>query len=366
MVRKRSILLFPLSLIYGLLTAFRNFLYNTGILQSHEFRFPVICVGNLAAGGTGKTPHTEYLANLLQKDFRVAVLSRGYKRKSSGFRYVHPHSLPCETGDEPLQIARKFPEITVAVDGNRVHGIKKIMEDRPDTDVILLDDGFQHRKLTPGFSILLTDYNNPLHRDCLLPYGNLRENRHNMRRADIILVSKCPPGMTPIDRRIMVRDINKAAYQNLFFTSFTYGQPAGVFNVSLPKGDFLTADRKEKRGMLLVTGIVNPEPLEEYLSGFFGEIMKLTFNDHHSFTDKDIADINEAYLTLRSDSKYLITTEKDAVRLKEFVNIAENLRSSSYYIPVEISFLNDDGDEFDNLIRGYVRKNKRNNRISQE
>jgi tetraacyldisaccharide 4'-kinase len=189
MAKHRSILLYPLSLLYGLITGIRNFLYNTGILKSHEFSVPVICVGNLSAGGTGKTPHTEYLIEILQKEFRVAVLSRGYKRKSSGFRTADSNSTVSDIGDEPLQISRKYPGIIVAADRNRVHGVEEIMKDFPDTSVILLDDAYQHRRITPGLSILLSDFNNLIITDHMLPYGNLRENRHNMNRADIILIT---------------------------------------------------------------------------------------------------------------------------------------------------------------------------------
>lgn len=360
MVKKRTIILYPFSLIYGLITAFRNFLYNSEILRSHEFDIPLICVGNLAAGGTGKTPHTEYLAGLLQKDFSVAVLSRGYKRKTRGFRYVTPGSTYSESGDEPLQIAGKFPGITVAVDSNRVRGIQRIMDEKPDIGVVLLDDGYQHRRINPGYSILLSEFERPFIRDYLLPYGNLRESRHNMRRADIILITKCPSDMSAIQRRIMVKEINKPAYQNLFFTTFSYGRPVNVFDGTTAGEDILAAPGKEDRGMVLVTGIANPGPLKKFLEDKFTESVHLSFGDHHEFNSNDITKITDAFVSLESPSKYLVTTEKDAIRLKEFSNIAEQIRSSSFYIPVEIEFLNEDKDEFDNLILSYVRKNKRN------
>jgi tetraacyldisaccharide 4'-kinase len=361
---ERNILLYPLSLIYGAITGIRNFMYNTGILPHHEFKFPVICVGNITVGGTGKTPHTEYLAGLLSKEFRVATLSRGYMRKSTGFRIASPGDSVNEIGDEPMQIHLKFPGITVAVDRDRVNGVNSILKEKPETEVIILDDGFQHRSITPGFTILLTDYNRLMINDYVLPYGRLRENVGNMYRADIILITKSPENISPIQRRIIVKEINKAPYQNLYFTSVDYSDPVSVYTDSLEKKLTLNEINKGKAGMVLLTGIANPLPLKEYLSKYFKEITHLAFPDHHKFSEKDIARLATAFYNLSSQEKFIITTEKDAVRLREFTNIAELIRSSTYCIPLGIKFLNEDKDEFDNLIIEYVRKNKRNNRIS--
>lgn len=359
------IFLYPVSLIYGLITGFRNFLYNTGILPSVEFRIPVICVGNITVGGTGKTPHTEYLADLLRKQFRVAVLSRGYKRKSSGFRIVTSASQVSETGDEPLQISLKYPDIFVAVDRNRVNGIREIMKRQPETEVIILDDGFQHRQITPGFSILLSDFERLIVRDHMLPYGNLRESISNMRRADIILVTKSPASMSAIQRRLIVKEIDKAPYQNLYFTSISYMPPVPLF----PKGESKAAIPDLSGlygcGIVLITGIANPLPLKERLETTAGEVIHLRFPDHYNFREKDLLSVYEAFDKLKSPVRYVITTEKDSVRLKEFSNIAEPVKSAIYYIPVGINFLNDDSNEFNNLIIEYVRKNKRNNRVSE-
>jgi tetraacyldisaccharide 4'-kinase len=362
--RKKYILLYPLSLIYRAITGFRNFLYNTGVLKSREFDIPVICVGNITVGGTGKTPHSEYLISLLKQDRKVALLSRGYKRKTRGFRVVSPSMSPSEAGDEPLQICRKFPGITVAVDSNRGRGAEQIIEQFPGTEVIILDDGFQHRRITPGLTILLTDFNRLMIKDHMLPYGELRESVNNMYRSDIILVTKCPPDLSPIQRRIIVKEINKAAYQNLYFTSYRYGEPSPVFNASPSAMPDFAAERKEKNGIVLVTGIANPDPLREYLRKFTNDLVHLSFPDHHTFTEKDFAKITLAYSSLAPDVKFIITTEKDAIRIRDFSNIAENIKSSFWYFPLEVFFLNDDKKEFDNLIVDYVRKNKRNNRIS--
>jgi tetraacyldisaccharide 4'-kinase len=360
----KNILLYPISLIYGAVTGIRNLMYDSGILPRHEFNIPVICVGNITVGGTGKTPHTEYLVDLLCKKFRVATLSRGYLRKSKGFRIASPSDDIDKIGDEPFQIHKKFPGIIVAVDRDRVNGVNSILKEKPDTEVIVLDDGFQHRRITPGFVILLTDFGRLMISDHLLPYGRLRESLSSMRRADIILVTKSPENLSPIQRRIIVKEINKSPYQNLFFTSLEYKDPRPVFAQPVIKKLLLSADKKNKSSVILVTGIANPQPLKEYLSGYFKEIVHLPYPDHHKFTEKDISKISGAFHKLISTEKFIITTEKDAVRLREFTNIAEIIRSSTYYIPLGIKFLNNDKDEFDNLIFEYVRKNKRNNSIS--
>ncbi len=364
MERNKNILLYPVSLIYGLITGIRNFLYNSDVLPSVEFNIPVICVGNITVGGTGKTPHTEYIAGLLRKDFHVVTLSRGYKRRTRDFRIASSSSLVSEIGDEPLQISRKFPDIMVTVDRDRVHGVKKILEQNPATDVIILDDGFQHRRITPGFSILLSDFERLIVRDHLLPYGNLRESTANMRRANIILITKSPEDLSPIQRRLIVKEFDKAPYQNLYFTTLTYKDPLPVFESSTTFTNKFDSEASDC-GIVLVTGIAHPQPLKDYLLKKYNEIKHLPFSDHHNFNEDDILAISSAYNDLKSPVKYLFTTEKDAVRLREFTNIAEPIRSAFYYIPVGVNFLNDDKEEFDNMIFNYVRKNKRNNRVSE-
>ena len=340
-------------------------MYNTGILPSVEFHLPVICVGNITVGGTGKTPHTEYLAGLLRGNFKVATLSRGYKRKTRDFRIASSSSLVSDIGDEPMQMFRKFPDVLVTVDRNRVHGVNKILQGNPETEVLILDDGFQHRSITPGFSILLSDFERLIVRDHMMPYGSLRESKGNMRRADIILITKSPENINPIQRRLIVKEVDKAPYQNLYFTSLTYKAPLPVFDSKDPEETHLDISQFAGCGIVLITGIANPLPFKEYLQKTAWEIIHLSFPDHFNFKEKDINNIYSAYKDLKSPIKYLFTTEKDAVRLREFTNIAEPIRSVFYYIPVGIHFLNDDKDEFDNLIVDYVRKNKRNNRVSE-
>jgi tetraacyldisaccharide 4'-kinase len=360
----RNFLLYPVALIYGLITGFRNFLFNSGILHTTLFPIPIICVGNISVGGTGKTPHTEYLVNLLGKDFKVATLSRGYKRKTRDFRIASKTSTVSEIGDEPMQIFRKFPDTLVTVDRRRVNGVWRILHYASDTEVIILDDGFQHRSITPGFSILLSDFERPVMRDHMLPYGNLREDKSNMRRADVILITKCPKNLNPIQRRLIVKEIAKAAYQNLFFTSLTYRAPLPVFGNHDKDVSYFDLTKCSESSIVLLTGVANPAPLREYLQKFFCGITELSYPDHYSYEEKDIQKIADAFNDLRTSSKYIMTTEKDAVRLREFTHMEEPLRSAMFYVPVGIFFLNEDKDEFDKLILDYVRKNKQNNRIS--
>jgi len=361
----KNIFLYPLSLLYGFITGIRNFLYDFGIIPAEEFDLPVISVGNITVGGTGKTPHTEYLAGLLRENFKVATLSRGYKRKTRDFRIASSSSMVREIGDEPMQIFRKFPDVFVTVDRNRVHGVNRILDAKPETEVIILDDAFQHRRITPGLSILLSDFERLIVRDHMLPYGNLRESKENIRRADIILITKSPENLSPIQRRLIVKEVDKAPYQNLYFTSLKYKTPLPVFNYQNREEQIFEIADPAECGIVLITGISNPLPLKEYLQKTFGEITHLSFPDHYNFKEKDIASVSTAYNDLKSQKKYLFTTEKDAVRLREFTNIAEPMRSAFFYIPIGIYFLNDDMDEFNNMIVDYVRNNKRNNRISE-
>ena len=365
MFNRNNILLYPFSLLFGLITALRNLMYDWKFLTSHEFSFPVICVGNITVGGTGKTPHTEYLASLFSNKFKIAILSRGYKRRSLGFIVASASSQVSDIGDEPLQIFRKFPEIIVAVDSNRVRGIKRIIKEYPGTEVVILDDGFQHRRVVPGLSILLTDFDRLFVRDHLLPYGNLRECKSNMRRADIIVVTKTPPDFAPIQRRLTGKEIDRAPYQNLFFTTTTYKDPLPVFENNDLAGKTCHELLKPGTAFLLVTGIANPLPLKKHLEVLGSEMKHLIFPDHHKYTEKDILKITDAYKDLKSSEKYVITTEKDSVRLNELNYIEDNFKQHFYYIPVGINFLNDDKENFDNLMTDYVRNNKRNNRVSE-
>ena len=306
----------------------------------------------------------------MQRRFKVAVLSRGYKRDSSGFKIVTASSTASKAGDESLQIAHKFPGVLVAVDINRKNGIKKIIESHPETEIILLDDAFQRRQIIPGVSILLSDYGRLMTRDYMLPYGNLRENISNMKRADIIIITKTPADITPMQRRLIRKEINKAPYQYLFFTSIKYNRPEPVFRTDnllseldfLPEPDF---SQPNLTGVILVTGIANPRPFKEFIQTLANEVIHIQYRDHYKFKEEDITTISESFAKLKSPVKYIITTEKDSVMLKEFTNITPLLQNSVYYFPIGIDFLNNYKNDFDNFIIDYVRKNKRNNRVSE-
>jgi tetraacyldisaccharide 4'-kinase len=363
MGNRKYFVLYPFSVVYRLITDIRNLLFDAGILPSEEFSIPVICVGNITVGGTGKTPHTEYLINLLRKEFKVALLSRGYKRKSDGFRIASMSSTVLEIGDEPLQVFRKFPEIISAVDTNRRNGIKTIMSQHPETDVIILDDGFQHRYVKPGLSILLTDYNRLITKDYLMPYGNLRENINNRKRASIILVTKAPEETPESELTDIKKKLNPNNRQSLFFTSVSYGDLLPLFENSVSESYKLSEIKPENYGVVLITGIAIPDSVRHFLGKYFREIVHLNYPDHHYFSKHDIEKIKTTWHGLRSEEKIIITTEKDAVRLREFTNIEDSFKKTFYYIPVGVSFLRNEKHEFDNLIFDYVRKSKRDIRI---
>lgn len=366
MGKSRSFLLYPLASIYGSITGIRNYLYDSGILHSTEFEIPVICTGNITVGGTGKTPLTEYLIRLLKDRFRVALLSRGYRRKTAGFQMATAGTTVSDLGDESFQIWQKFPDILVAVDNNRVHGVSSILKNNPDIQVILMDDGFQHRSIKPGLSIVLIDYNRPLSTDHLLPYGNLRENKKNLRRAEIIIFTKSPPDITNESMKAVLHGLGPAAGKNVFFTSITYGNPCPLFGGTVQHKLIPENLAYSNSGALLITGIASPEPLRRYLDNFFGEIVHLSYPDHYSYRAVDFEKMRIAWEKMRSPVKYAITTEKDAVRLKDFSNIAEPLKRALYYIPTGVAFLNGTGIEFDNLILEYAGKNKGNGGVSEK
>lgn len=354
-------ILYPLALLYGLAIGIRNALYNRGVLPTTEHDVPVICVGNIAVGGTGKTPHVDYLVTLLKKHFRVAVLSRGYLRKSKGFRIVTGMDTVALAGDEPLQLAIRHNDITVAVDRDRNHGIREIMNQRPDTEVIIMDDGFQHRTVTPGKSIVLTDWANLYIDDHLMPVGRLREHISNIRRADFVLITKAPPSLSAMDRRIIIKKIGKYPYQNLFFTAFRYGSPVAVFPGSAT--DIPDEETVKESDILLLTGIANPAPLMEHIKGIAGTVKHKRYPDHHNFSVEEISRLADKNDETLSKPFYIFTTEKDAARLRMLEDLPARLMSVMFYIPVEVEFLNNDADEFNNHIINYVRKNKGNRRI---
>jgi len=353
----KYLLLKLLSFFYGLAAGFRNELFNLKILSSREFEIPVISVGNITAGGTGKTPHIEYIAGLLRSKFKVATLSRGYKRKTRGFILVETTSKVQQVGDEPLQIKLKFKDLTVAVDAKRVRGIERLLALPEKPDVVLLDDAFQHQYVTPGINILLTDYNHLITKDSLLPYGRLRESASNKSRATIIIVTKCPVELKPIDERIITKELEIRPYQNLYFSRLDYGSLTPVFpaDVSLKSLDLV-----EGIAVLMVTGIANPSSFKEYLTHGSHEIHEMIFPDHHWYTEKELDRIVNKFNDLTNVRKIIVTTEKDMVRFCDLGTVPEIIRKSMYYIPLKISFLNSAGKDFDRKIIDYVKENKSN------
>lgn len=349
-----SILLFPLSLLYGIVTYIRNKLYDLEILNSVEFNLPVISVGNLNIGGVGKTPHVEYLIRLL-KDYKTATLSRGYKRNTSGFVLADDLSTIYDIGDEPLQYKNKFSDLLVAVDEKRVRGVRNIVKSNPETKVILLDDAYQHRAVKPGINILVTDYSKMYINDVVLPSGRLREWAIGSKRADIIIVSKTPSILSPLDIRRIKEDLNPEPYQEIFFSYTKYGELI-PFTEAASKN---CIEKPKSLSVLLVTGIAKPQPLYYHIKDSFNEVEHLKFQDHHNFSVADIETIKTSFNNLYGNNKLVITTEKDLMRLS-LPKIKEQIDELPFfYLPIEVCFHGKDKEEFDTKILKYVRANTR-------
>lgn len=347
------IVLWPFTLIYGFIAWMRNFFYDTHLLKTVSFdEIKTICIGNLCAGGAGKTPHTEYILKLLGADYQTAALSRGYGRKTSGFYEVTENSIPEDGGDEPLQIKRKFPATTVVVNENRVKGVRRLLEQNSALDVVVLDDAFQHRKIKCGLSILLTEYDNPYYKDTLLPAGRLRENTKGYLRADIIVVTKTPEHANAIDLKGVMKEINPRPYQSMFFSYLRYGNLYNFYN----REDVINAPQKLFRyKVLLLTGIANPHTILTYVKEYAEEVVHKKYPDHHNFTPADISDIVGTFKSMESDYTIIITTEKDAMRLNSYAAQLKDL--PIFVLPIEVDFKNK-AEEFNEKILGYVNRNK--------
>jgi len=336
----------------------RNWLFDMGILPSTEFSSPVISIGNLTFGGTGKTPHIEYLIRLLSPKMLIATLSRGYGRKSKGFIIASKRSNVKYIGDEPLQYLKKFEGVKVAVDEKRSRGIERLLNKYPELKVVLLDDAFQHRYVKPGLSLLLTDYHRLYPEDYILPSGTLREFRCGARRADIIIVTKTPKIFSPITRRRIMEDLRPASHQRVYFSYIKYIEPVAVFDPGS------LAFPAKVSNILLFTGIANDYPLREHLERMCRELIVIKFPDHHLFTPEDIAEITKKFNDLPTPKKVLVTTEKDVMRLKT-PELGTNLKNLPlFYVPMEIDFHGADKQNFDNEILTYVEKNQRDDSIS--
>ena len=350
--------LLPLSWLYGFIVSLRNELFNLGILKERTFKIPIISVGNITVGGSGKTPHVEYLIRLLHNDVKVGVLSRGYKRKSHGYILANDSSTMRDLGDEPFQMKQKFPNIYVAVDKNRCNGIEHLTQDQKssDVDVILLDDAFQHRYVKPGLNILLVDYHRLIIYDRLLPAGRLREHLSGKQRADIVIITKCPKDLKPMEFRILTKAMDLFPYQKLFFSTIDYDVPYALFS------DATTS--LSKQNILLLTGIASPEQMENDMKNKCRSVTSLAFDDHHLFTLKDAERINDAFAALPSP-KIILTTEKDSTRLYHLEGLSTEARDALFVLPIKIKFLLNQGEYFNNKIINYVRKNSRNSILAK-
>ncbi|MFC5282862.1 tetraacyldisaccharide 4'-kinase [Pedobacter alpinus] len=342
-------LLFPLSFIYGIVTYLRNKFYDWGIFKSQKFNLPIISVGNLEVGGSGKTPMVEYLINLLKNDYKLATLSRGYGRKTTGFRWVKPDDNATLTGDEPLQISQKFTDINVAVCENRAYGITEIQKQH---QLILMDDAFQHRAVKPGFSILLFDYHQLRKTKLLLPAGNYRELFSGRKRANILVVTKCPNQISESEKQHLAKIVKPYPHHNLFFTNIVYSTHLNhVFNNTELAIDLIC----KKTAVLLLTGIAKPEPLINEIKKYSTNILHHAYADHHAFSQKNMLKLVADFEALKSNKKIIITTQKDAVRLRtdNFTKLLNNL--PIYEWPININFVNNTAINFDNLIKEYAQ-----------
>ncbi len=340
------ILLLPFALMYGAIILVRNWLFDKNHLRSAQYNLPIICVGNLAVGGTGKSPMVEYLVGLLKDTFKVATLSRGYKRKTKGYALANENTTALEIGDEPMQFHAKFPEIAVAVGEARIEAIPQLLHDRADTQVIILDDAFQHRAVNAGLNILLTEYNDLFTNDFYLPTGDLRDSRASAKRAQIIVVTKCPPYLGEVEKKAIIADIAPTPNQKIFFTCIEYGRPYHIIDGS-------ERDITEHDEILLVCGIANPKPLKQYIAEHADTYYQQDYGDHHIFTIDDLKEITKKFNDISSEHRCIITTEKDAVRLIKFKDQLSTL--PMYVLPIRHKFLFEEGRAFNETVVHFIK-----------
>ncbi len=352
-----KLLLIPFAVLYGLIIRLRHWLFNINILKSREYDIPVIGVGNLSLGGTGKTPMVEYLIRLLSENYKTAVLSRGYGRKTKGYLIADQYSSHKQIGDEPAQYHNKFKNIKVAVSEDRRLGIENLMQDDANLDLILLDDSYQHRYVKPGLNILLTDFHNLYKEDYLLPAGTLRDTVSEAKRADIIIVTKTYKVLSPITRRRIKNIIKPKPYQSLYFSYLSYDKLLplpGLTKTKLP-GNINT--------IILFCGIANSYPLQEYLREICSDLVVVDFPDHHNYTQKDLNIVASAYNDCFTRKKIIVTTEKDAMRLIKSEYISELKDLPVFYIPIKVKLHGLDTNNFANQVTKYVKENKRNSKL---
>lgn len=342
------ILLWPFSLLYGIGIGFRDFLYRSGILKAVKFDIPIISVGNLSVGGAGKSPHIEYLVRTLKDYIHLAILSRGYQRKSKGYHEIQLNHNANVAGDEPMQFKRKFPEVLVTVGESRTFAIPKIISSYPGMQAILLDDAFQHRSIEPGLNILLTEYDRPYFSDWLLPAGRLREGRKAAKRADIIIVSKCPPALSAQDRIRFEEQLEVFKHQKVFFSYYKYGHAYHIFDKKIQIQNLSTFN------VLLICAIANTSYLLKHLNNTCNDVKTLEYEDHHYFDKYDLSNLKRRFSEMSGERKVILTTEKDAMRLQLHTKFIRENQLPIFVLPVEVSFHDNDAAEFDGLVKKYL------------
>jgi tetraacyldisaccharide 4'-kinase len=351
-MNKKYKILYPFAILYGFLISLRNYLYNKQILKTQAFQIPLIVVGNITVGGTGKTPHILYLAQFLKQKYKIASLSRGYKRKSKGFRIAQNNSSVNEIGDEPKLIKQTHPQITVAVEAQRVKGVQLLQQQNAGLQIILLDDAFQHRRLKAQINIVLIDFQRPLHTDFYLPYGTLRDNPAQLKRAHIVIITKVPITATDAELKNISGKLNLLPEQKLFFTQLKYSALQNVYRFT----QTLEIEQiNSSFELLLITGIAQTADFVKRFEQTKAKIQHLKFPDHYNFTSQDIHTIVETFHSLSSNHKLLITTEKDAMRLIEFEAL-QTIQNFVYAQPISIKFLENKQEEFNLLIEKKIKE----------
>ncbi len=341
-------LLWPFAILWGLGSAIRNLLYKIDFLSSAQFEIPVISIGNLSMGGSGKTPHTEYFIYHFREIFNIAILSRGYRRKTSGFRIAQSNDNYLAIGDEPRQIKAKFPGVAVAVGENRAFAIPNLLQKVPQTNLIILDDAYQHLSVKPALNVLLTPYHMPFWKDYLFPVGWLREPRKNVNRANVIVVTKCPDNLSVSDEKSIKEQFQPLEGQKMFFSKFDYLTPYQLFYPQnrQPLNTNLT--------VLLFSGIADGELLREYLESEVEEVFWVEFDDHYNYEQRDLETLKTAYGNIDTPNKLIITTEKDAVRLEPYTEWLIKEQLPIFCLPVKVSFTGSNKDEFNDLVLQFI------------
>lgn len=346
-LRSFRLFLFPLAIVYGGILSFRNWLYRKKIIGAVNFNLPIICVGNLSVGGTGKSPMVDFLVGFLKKDYPLATLSRGYKRRTSGYVLANEQTTAIEIGDEPMQFHISHPDIAVSVCEKRIEAIPQLLYDRPETKLVILDDAFQHREIVAGFNIILTDYANLYTRDFYLPTGDLRDQKESASRADVIVVTKCPPSLSQQERFQIMQELKPLPNQHVFFTTIHYETPVHI----ITKQEQSLSRQNE---VLLVCGIANPLPLTDYIHETTKTYDALFYSDHHIYSVENLTEIEERFSQIKDNQKMIVTTEKDAVRLIKFKDRIAHL--PLYVLPISVSFLFGQENEFKSLIYSFPQK----------